>query len=170
LLSEDGRGYGWLAVGLALVWMCHPPTALVSTLASVLLQGGTFMLGRAPKARWRGALVGAGLAAGLAAYYFVGMSELPKASGEGRQDVLQILGLLLALAGWGNGLLLGRSRWWLVLLPIGGWFAWLGMTPWLAWLVAATVLVVGIAAMMRWRRVEPRDYAVVFADGGGPFG
>lgn len=151
LLDENGRGYGWLAAGLALVWMTHPPTALLSTLVTVLLQGGSFLFGRAPVKRWRRAAGGALLFAGMAAFYFVGMGELPKAPGVGLQDGLQIAGLLLALAGIGNGFLLGRSRWWLALVLAGAGVAWLGREPWGIWIAVTSGLAAAAGAVMRRR-------------------
>jgi hypothetical protein len=124
LLAEDGRGYDWLSLGLGLVWLCHPPIAMLSTLATVLLQGGSLLFGRAPAVRWRSGMIGALVFVGLVAYYFVGMGELPMAPGVGRQDVLQIVGLLAAVAGLSNGLLLSRGRWWLLAVPFGAGLAW----------------------------------------------
>ena len=112
LLGPDGRGYGWLAAGLGAVWMCHPPSAMMAMLLTVLLQGGSLLLGPVSSARWRAASAGAGLFGGMSLYYFAGMGELPRAPGMERADGLQVAGLLVALAGLGNGLLMGRSRAW----------------------------------------------------------
>jgi hypothetical protein len=152
LVSEDGRGYGWLAVGLALVWMSHPPTAMLATLATILFQGGSFLFGRAPWERWRGAIKGALLFGGLAGYYFVSMSELPKAPGAGREDAFQIAGLFLVIAGLAHGFLLGRSRWCLMTVPAGAWLAAQGRAPW-GWWMVATTMVVAVATMLL-RRVS----------------
>ena len=161
LIDEDARGYRWLAVGLALVWMCHPPTALLSTLASVLLQGGSLLMGRAPGAQWRGAIVGGVLFLGLGAYYFVGMSELPKGVGPGLPDALQLAGLMLALTGLANGLLLGRSRGWLILVPIGAAVAGLGRGPWLIWIAVTSALVAVSFAAGRGRTGLGRHACVI---------
>ena len=153
LLAEDGRGYDWLSLGLGLVWLCHPPIAMLSTLATVLLQGGSLLFGRAPAVRWRSGMIGAFVFVGLVAYYFVGMGELPMAPGVGRQDVLQIVGLLAAVAGLSNGLLLSRSPWWLLAVPFGAGLAWLGREPWMWWIVATAVIlgvVVGLQRRFRW--------------------
>lgn len=149
LISEDQRGYGWLAAGLAALWMSHPPTAMLATLATILLQSGSFLFGRAPRERWRGAIGGALLFGGLAGYYFASMSELPKAPGAGREDAFQIGGLLLAIAGLANGFLMGRSRWWLAAVPAGAWLAAQGRVPWGWWMVATTVLVAVAAVLLR---------------------
>ncbi len=161
LLAEDGRGYGWLAAGLALVWMSHPPTALLSTLMTVLLQGGSLLFGRAPAARWRGAAGGAFLFAGMAAAFFAGMRELPRSPGPGAEDALQLSGLMLALAGLGNGVLRERSRWWLLAVPAGAWLAGLGRAPWAWWIVATSVAVVVMAGLWRWwgRGAKPGEHA-----------
>jgi len=150
LLSEDGRGYDWLTLGLGLVWMCHPPMAMLSTLATVVLQGGSFLFGRAPAVRWRSALVAALVFFGLVAYYFVGMSELPTAPGVSRHDLFQIVGLMAAVAGLSNGLLLSRSRWWLLAVPVGAGLAWLGRGPWMWWILATAVILVVVLGLQRW--------------------
>lgn len=161
LIDENGRGYRWLAAGLALVWMCHPPTALLSTLASVLLQGGSLLLGRAPWSQWRGAITGGLWFVGLGAYYFVGMSELPKGAGPGLPDALQLGGLLLALAGLANGFLLGRALGWLGLVPIGAWVAGLGRGPWMIWIGITGALVALGYALLRGRGALSRHACVI---------
>jgi hypothetical protein len=161
LIAEDGRGYRWLAAGLVLVWMCHPPTALLTTLATVLLQGGSLLLGRAPRTQWRGAITGGLWFAGLGAHYFVGMSELPTGAGPGAADALQLGGLMLALAGLGNGLLLGRTRAWLTLVPIGAVVAGMGRGPWLIWIAITGSLVAGSVAVGRGRTVLGRHACVI---------
>lgn len=160
LISEDGGGYDWLAVGLAAVWMSHPPTAMLATLATILLQGGSFLFGRATRQQLRGAIKGALLFGGLAGYYFVSMRELPKAPGAGREDALQVVGLFLAIAGLANGILMGRSRWWLVAVPAGAWLAAQGRVPWGWWIVATTVVVaVGAIVLRRVSRDALRRHA-----------
>ena len=153
LISEDGRGYLWLSVGLALVWMCHPPIALLATLLTALLQGGSFMWGGATAARWRGALLGALCFTGFSAYYFVSMSEVPRTAGSGRGDMLQMAGLILALAGLGNALISQRSRsWWWVAL-FGTSVAGLGRSPWWIWLGLSCLLVMTLSLVLkRFRR------------------
>jgi hypothetical protein len=152
LLAEDGRGYRWLAVGLALVWMCHPPIALLATLLTVLLQGGSMMWGRATAARWRGAVIGALWFAGLSVYYFGSMSEVPRTSGSARADLLQMGGLILALAGLGNAVVRQRSWWWWVLALVGTAVAGLGRAPWWGWLGLTSGLVLMVVLGLRWRR------------------
>ena len=154
LLAENGRGYRWLAVGLALVWMCHPPIALLATLLTLMLQGASLMWGRAPATRWRGGVLGALWFAGLSAYYFVSMSEVPRAAGSARADILQLVGLLLVLAGLGNALLPQRSRGWWLLALVGTAVAGLGRSPWACWLGLTSFLVMLTVSVLRWRRRE----------------
>jgi hypothetical protein len=154
LLAENGRGYRWLAVGLALVWMCHPPIALLATLLTVLLQGGSLMWGEVPAARWRGMLIGALWFAGLSAYYFMSMSEVPRAAGSARADILQLAGLLLVLAGLGNSLLPQRNRGGWLLALVGTAVAGLGRPPWSYWLGLTSFLVMLTVLVLRWRRRE----------------
>ena len=151
LLDEGERGYGWLAVGLALVWMCHPPMAVLSTLLTALMQGGSLLLGKSNGRRWLAAARGAALFAGLSAYYFVGMAELPRAPGTARPDALQVAGLILTLAALGNGLRGDRSRWWWLLAPVGAGLAGLGRGPWLPWLLVTSVIVGGLVLARRGR-------------------
>jgi hypothetical protein len=160
LLDEGEEGYGWLAAGLALVWMCHPPMAVLSTMLTVLLQGGSMLLGAWGSARVWAAAKGALWFAGLAAYYFVGMAELPRAPGTAKPDALQLAGLILTLVALGNGLRGDRSRWWWLLAPIGAWIAGQGRGPWLPWLLVASVVVAGVAMVRRGRGL-PSDSNVV---------
>lgn len=149
LLTGEGRGYGFLAVGLALTWMCHPPVAMLATLGTAILQGGAVLCGDFPRAQWRGALAGAALFAGLSAYYFAAMSELP--GPRSGVDPLPLLGLALALAGLVRGLI--RGRWaWLVLLVAGEALLRRVYPPWFWWMAAASVLALALAGTARWRR------------------
>jgi hypothetical protein len=152
LISEDGRGYRWLALGLALVWMCHPPIALLASLLTVVLQGGSLMWGSATAKRWRGALMGGLWFAGLSAFYFVSMSEVPRTSGSARADLLQMTGLILTLAGLGNVLRRQRSIWWWVLALAGTAVAGQGRAPWWGWLGLTIVFVLMVALGLRWFR------------------
>jgi len=154
LLAEDGGGYRWLALGLALVWMCHPPIALLATLLTVLLQGGSLMWGRVTAARWRGALLGALWFAGFSAYYFTAMSEVPRMAGSSRADLLQIGGLILVLAGLGHVLVRPRRAWCWVLALVGTAVAGLGRAPWWGWLGLTCGFVLWVAMVVRWRRRE----------------
>lgn len=153
LLAEDGRGYKSLAAGLALVWMCHPPIGMLTTLATLLLQGGGLLCGNVTPARIRGAVTGALLFAGLGAFYFVGVSELPQREPIAlRADVFQLGGLALWFAGFAGPVLRRRSAWWLLLLLPGGWLLWNGRSPWLWWMIATATITVAVVALARWQR------------------
>ncbi|MEI8088730.1 MAG: hypothetical protein WCG63_03960 [Opitutaceae bacterium] len=166
LLSEDGSGYDWLSLGLGLVWMCHPPMAMIATLATVLLQGGSLIFGRVPVIRWRNGLIGVLVFFGLVAYYFIGMGELPNAPGFGRQDILQIAGFLVALTGLSNALVLARSRWWFLAVLVGAGLASQGSPPWTWWILAMSMILGLLVALQRWRRwVFSGDLACVIMFG-----
>ncbi len=160
LLANDGRGHGATAAGLVLVWMCHPPIAMLATLATLLLQGGGLLLGHPPSGAWRGVLAAAVLFAGMGAYYFAGMSELPAlVPGSPVPAVLQFAGLALVLAGLVNAILLRRGRLWSILALPGGCLLWLSCIPWFWWLVATVCLVVVIAASARAFGLDPSRHA-----------
>jgi len=122
LLSGDGYvGYPALAAGLALLWTCHPPVALLTTLATVVAQGGRFLFAAQSRKAWWSAAGGAVLFALLAAYYFYSMSELPPSAGTpARGSLIQMAGLGLWLWGVTRGLVWRRwaAAW--LLLPGGG--------------------------------------------------
>ena len=137
-LEGDGRGYLPLSAGLALVWMCHPPIATLATLASVFIQGGVLLA--APRIPWARLAVGAAWFAGLAAYYFASMSEIPSESGNPVPDTLLILGIVLFLIGFG-GFALWRRGWPWAAAAAGGAALIAGISrPWLEWAAIVGVL------------------------------
>lgn len=75
VLRPDGRGYLILAAGLALIWMCHPPIAFLTTMATLFIQTGRTVAYGFDS--WRRMVAGAALFGVLAAYYFASMSEVP---------------------------------------------------------------------------------------------
>jgi hypothetical protein len=152
LRDNDGRGYGILAAGLALVWMCHPPIALEASLATVLLQGGAFFLGDDPAKRWPAALRGALLFAGMSAWYFVSMRDSDPLEGMSPvRDAGQLAGLALVLAGLSGAILRRRGWAWLLCLIPGGCLLAKVYYPWFCWLAVATALVAVVSAGLgRW--------------------
>ena len=68
VLKDDGRGYVILGAGLALVWMCHPPIAFLSTMSTVLIQCGLVIGGGVVS--WANLFKGAAVFGVLAAFYF----------------------------------------------------------------------------------------------------
>lgn len=161
LRAADGRGFGCLAAGLALLWMCHPPIALLTTLVTLLLQGGSLLLGDPATAHWRGMAGGVLLFAGMGAYYFAGMSELPKFGDTSPWPAaLQFGGLGLVLAGLVNAVTKGRGWLWLGLLVPGGWLLWLACVPWFFWMAATVAVVAAATAVMRACRLDAARGAV----------
>ena len=155
ILSSGRRGYGALAAGLALVWMAHPPVALLATLATLLLQGGAWLLDDQPAAYGRAALRGGLLFAGFGAYYFAGMSELPPVPGSGLPVLEQFGGAALMLTGIVRALVQRRGWAWLALLAPGGWLLGLACPPWFWWLVVTGVLVTLVTLAAHRLRFDP---------------
>lgn len=155
LEDEDGGGYGALAAGLAVTWMSHPPVAMLATLATLAIQTGSFLCGGPVRARARAALAGSALFAGMAAYYFVSMRELPKPPGS--VNPLPYVGLGLAVAGIANGALKQR-RAWLAAFAAGEALLWPSDRPWFWWMAATAVLAAAAAGLLRRaRRAEPSE-------------
>jgi hypothetical protein len=77
LTTADAASYVALGAGEALLWMCHPPIALLTTIATLFLQAASVVV-RGLSA-WRQAAAGAVAFAVLAAYYFASMSERGRA-------------------------------------------------------------------------------------------
>jgi hypothetical protein len=140
LIPAQRRGYAVLAAGLALVWMCHPPIAALCTLITLLIQGG-FMMTEA-SFPWARAAGGAVWFAGLGAYYFVSMSELPPRPGGDTavRALIQVAGLLLALVGVGAWGVKRRGRVWAGMAAAGLLFLIAASWPWFVWAVATIVL------------------------------
>ncbi|HKB90998.1 MAG TPA: hypothetical protein VKC60_10825 [Opitutaceae bacterium] len=80
-------GYMKLAAGLAWVWVCHPPIAMITTMLTVVLQGGWWIAGERSWKNWRWAAVSGLVFIALSRYYFVSMSEI---RGSGSEDVLNL--------------------------------------------------------------------------------
>lgn len=120
-------GHLTLATGLALVWMSHPPTALLASLATAGLQVGAYGLRGGSVGGWLRALLVVGmLFAGLALYYFASMSELPPRPGASlKPDLVWLAGLVLT-----------------VVAVLGGLHR-----PGLPWLLAALAGIVTLAAV-----------------------
>jgi hypothetical protein len=95
VLKPDGRGFVALGAGLALIWMCHPPIAFLTTMATLFIQTGRAVaLGLGS---WRKMLAGVAVFGALATYYFTSMSEVPAFHQDHPmgQEVLQIAALAL---------------------------------------------------------------------------
>ena len=96
------------------------------------------------------------LFAGLGAYYFAGMSELPPLGpGSPLPAIFQFSGLALVLTGLVRGILLRRGHLWLGLLVPGGGLLWFSCIPWFWWLAATALLVVVITAVARALGLDP---------------
>ena len=167
LFQPDGDcAWPWLAAGLALVWLCHPPVAILCTLATAVLQGGRLLLGDAEERAWWNALGGAVLFLLLSCFYFVSMAEVPSPLQPSvRLTVLQTAGAALALAGIVRGVVWRQPAGGLALLAGGALLgyarpAWLG-----AAILASAVAAIAVAVVRRRRWGEPRAHGWIIVVG-----
>lgn len=77
-IMQQGDSWSWncLAVGLALVWVCHPPVAVWVTLMTLSLHGLRLLAGAPVGEFLRRSAVASLLFLGLSAYYFWAMAEI----------------------------------------------------------------------------------------------
>jgi hypothetical protein len=153
VLESDGRGYVPLGAGLALVWMCHPPIALLTCLTTLFIQTGAAVArGFAP---WRGLAAGAAVFAVLSAYYFASMSELPRAA-EGNEmavELRSILGLALFFTGIGRYALRPRNIAWIACALLGAIMVGISSRPWLIWISCSAAFWIAAVVAVRWSRL-----------------
>jgi hypothetical protein len=155
VLRSDGRGYVPLGIGLALIWMCHPPIAFLACMVTLFIQSGA-ALSRG-FAQWRGLAACAATFVILAAYYFVSMSELPRST-EGTPlfpEICTILGLAVFFAGAGRCALKPRNPGWVVCTLIASVAVGIGSRPWLIWISCSTAF--WIATVLVVRRTKSID-------------
>ena len=149
VLREDGRGTVILGAGLALVWMCHPPIACLSTLATVFVQCG-LIVGRGVLSWWN-LIKGAAAFGILGAYYFVSMSELPQL-GEThamRSEAFVILGIMLFLTGIGRFFVGNRSPGWAACAGAGALLVWSTSPIWMCWVTGTASVWIACVALGR---------------------
>jgi hypothetical protein len=149
VLRDDGRGYVILGAGLALIWMCHPPIAFLSTMATVVIQSG-LVAGRG-FVSWRNLAAGAATFAVLGAYYFTSMSELPPLdhSRSLSSELLQIIGFALFIVGIGRCVLVPRPYGWIACAAFGGWAVRMTDHPWFCWVLATAGIWLAAALALR---------------------
>lgn len=150
LLRADGAGYVPLAAGLALIWMCHPPIALLTTTATVFIQAAAIAL--QGLASWKQAMLAVVLFIVLAAYYFASMSELPPrpdSGGAGRQALIWLVGMAAFTIGLGRAAFF-RDRLLWALVGLGGLIL-IGVSgfPWLVWGMYTAVFCIVAALALR---------------------
>jgi hypothetical protein len=165
VLEADGRGYLTLGAGLALVWMCHPPIALLTSIATIFIQAGAAVSrGFAP---WKGMLGCAAVFAVLSAYYFVSMSELPRAAQQSPMlaEVLLILGLAIFFVGLGRIVFHPRDLACAACIVLGAIEVGHASKPWLVWISASFALWIVVIACARWTRsvdLQRHSFAAIF--------
>lgn len=166
LFHPDGsRAWPWLAAGLALVWLCHPPVAILCTLATAVLQGGRLLLDGAEEGAWWCALGGVVLFLLLSCFYFVSMAEVPSPLQPSvRLTVLQMAGAALALAGMARGVVWRQPAGWLALLA-GGALLGYARPAWLGAAILATAVAAIAVAIVRRRGGEPRAHGWIIVTG-----
>ncbi len=145
-LQSDGDGYVPLGVGMALIWMCHPPVAFITSIATLFIQvGATIQRGFAT---WRGMAACVATFAGLGAYYFASMSELPPSSTGVRlpAEMVTVLALALTFLGLGRCVLTPRNPAWAALALAGAFVVGEASRPWLLWICASAFFWLATAA------------------------
>jgi hypothetical protein len=155
-LGNDGRGYVILGAGLALLWMCHPPIAFTTTLATLVIQSGLIMGRRIVS--WNGMAAGIVAFAVLAAYYFISMSEVPPQPHQESKafELTQILGFALFFTGIGRFALVPRAFGWALCAGGGAFAVWMTSYPWFCW-AAATACIWFICAIV-FRAISRPDF------------
>jgi hypothetical protein len=109
--EPSGSHFSVLAATLALLWMCHPPSALLGTLATLVVQTVAWSTSeRTVGSIVPSAAVGAISFAGLGAYYFATMSELPPRPGAPLSPDVLAVGAIAA--SWIAGVRGGLNRQW----------------------------------------------------------
>ena len=157
--GRTGGGWCWVAAGLTLVWLSHPPLAILCTLATAALQGGRLLLTDLPAWEWRRAAGGAILFLLLSGFYFTSMAEVPSPLQPSVSlMVLQLAGIAVSVVGLVRGAV-WRQGWGWLLLPVGLGLLWWTQRDWLKAMLLATALV-GVTAELARRRqwFEPRAH------------
>jgi hypothetical protein len=160
-LLVEQRGWLALAAGLSLVWMSHPPTAMLATLITGVLQGGRLVFGQGGYKEWLRAVGGGAMFLLLSVYYFVGMAEVPPTPWVTamRLEWVQVGSLGLGWMALAQLVVMRRSPWWCVAFLAAGGLLYATNRPWLAWLVLTSLLlVIAVVAIRRWRWFEAADY------------
>jgi hypothetical protein len=161
-LRDDGRGYISLGAGLALIWMCHPPIAFSTTIATLVIQSG-LVAGRGVIS-WGNFAAGIATFAILGAYYFASMSELPQQPQMHSKafEVAQIAGFALFFAGIGRYAVVPRAYGWAACAALGAFAVWMTSYPWLCWAAAtAGIWLLCIAVLNGLSLVDFRRHAFV---------
>ena len=163
LMQADGKGYMTLGIGLALMWMCHPPIALLTTTATLFIQAASVVANGV--AAWKRAALGAGLFAVLAAYYFGSMSELPpipEGGGSRPHAVALLVGIALFLVGLGRSAFFPRRLAWILVAAAGSIVITRLSTPWLVWALFTLGFVAAAAGLVRHAKLpHPQGTAVM---------
>lgn len=149
-LRDDGGGYVPLGAGMAIIWMCHPPIAFITSIATLFVQVGT-MVSRG-LATWRGILTCAVTFAVLGAYYFASMSELPPSSTGVRlpSEMVTVLALALFFLALGRSVASPYGPAWVVLALGSAYMVGKASQPWLLWIGVSTLYWLVTAAAARW--------------------
>ncbi len=157
--GKAGRGWPWVAAGLTLVWLGHPPVAILCTLATAALQGGRLLLTDLPAREWRRAAGGAILFLLLSGFYFTSMAEVPSPLQPSVSlMVLQLAGAAVSVVGLVRGVI-WRQGWGWLLLPVGLGLLWWTQRDWLKAMLLVTSLVWIAAELARRRQwFEPRAH------------
>jgi hypothetical protein len=165
VLEPDGKGYIPLGAGMALIWMCHPPIAFLTSISTLFIQAGLAAFrGFAP---WRNLAASAGVFVVLSAYYFASMSELPRMASGGSMstELRTILGLALFFIGIGRLAVSSNKPIWAACALVGGVVVGLGSKPWLIWICFAAaiwIVTVLLSRALKWTDFRRNAFALLF--------
>lgn len=169
VMEDGGRGYVPLGVGVAVVWMCHPPIAFITSVATLFIQAGASI--SRGFAAWRGMVMCVVVFAVLGAYYFVSMSELTltqEGGGQLRREMVTMIALALFFIGLGRCLLSPRNPAWAACALVAALIVGEASRPWLVWMLASTFFWFASWALARWSTrfdVGRNAFATMFACG-----
>ena len=157
--GKAGRGWPWVAAGLTLVWLGHPPLAILCTLATAAIQGGRLLLSELLGEEWL--LAGGGIVffALLSCHYFISMAEVPSPLQPSVTLMAwQLVGAGLGLIGIVRGVVWRQSWGWIALL-CGMGLLWWTRPAWLMAMMIVVALVWFVTGLARGRRwFEPRKH------------
>ncbi|WP_404422416.1 hypothetical protein [Nibricoccus sp. IMCC34717] len=147
--SSRGRE-GFVTLGLAVVgaWLCHPPIALVATLASLFTL--CVLTAEWERLDWGAIARGAAAAGGAGLFYFVSMADVPRGSGSAGGMATVALLALLTVA-WVRFVRDPRSWGWLVATVLAVFALYRIHLAWALWFIAFAPLA---WLLLRWRATE----------------
>lgn len=169
---DDAAGWIGLAVGLAMLWICHPPVAAWVTLCVLGIQGLRLLTRDMVLASWRRAGGGLVLFGGLTTYYFWSIAEISAMSPEGVAGTpFAVVGFVIGIAAMVRYLATGRWLWLGTMIAAAGglWLTEKTYGRWLGGAVVPSVLFTAASSYWPgWRgRERLPEWAVAILLAGG---